>query len=80
MLDGFYPSTTISMVALGLLGYFGLKRFMDGCRINVLSAGAKTSGIVRQTEAEGVVTLFDILHKDCVSLTDPQLAYMVPTP
>ncbi|KAJ2838035.1 hypothetical protein J3B01_001699 [Coemansia erecta] len=68
------------MVALGLLGYFGLKRFMDGCRINVLSAGAKTSGIVRQTEAEGVVTLFDILHKDCVSLTDPQLAYMVPTP
>ncbi|KAJ2815135.1 hypothetical protein IWW50_006913, partial [Coemansia erecta] len=68
------------MVALGVLGYFARKRYIDGCRVEVLSADAKTSAIVRQTEAEGVVTLFGVLHNDCPSLTDPRLAYMVPTP
>ncbi|KAJ2451085.1 hypothetical protein EV183_003857 [Coemansia sp. RSA 2336] len=79
MLDITYPSA-MSLVVLGMLGYFGRKRYMEGCRIKVVSTEAKASAIVRQTKSEGVVTLHDILHKECPSLTDPQAAIMVPTP
>ncbi|KAJ1831812.1 hypothetical protein LPJ63_004013 [Coemansia sp. RSA 2711] len=77
MLDVLY-SSTIPLIALAL--YWGRKRYINGCRVRVISADAKTSAIVRQTESEGVVTLFDVLRNHCPSLSDPQTAFMVPTP
>ncbi|KAJ2078714.1 hypothetical protein H4R24_004293 [Coemansia sp. RSA 988] len=79
MLDITYPSS-LSLVALGILGYYSRKRYIENCRVRVLSAGAKTSAIVRHTKAEGMVTLHDVLRKECPSLVDPKLAYMIPTP
>ncbi|KAJ1824174.1 hypothetical protein LPJ56_002870, partial [Coemansia sp. RSA 2599] len=45
----------------------------------VVTSDAKTSVVVRQTDEEGAVTLRDILYAKCLSLTDPETAYMVPT-
>ncbi|KAI8323018.1 AB-hydrolase YheT [Martensiomyces pterosporus] len=70
----------LGLAALGVAWYLGRKRYIDGCRVEVVASDSKTSSIVRQTEHEGVVTLSDILHSECPSLTDPQRAYMVPTP
>ncbi|KAJ2159684.1 hypothetical protein GGF46_002856 [Coemansia sp. RSA 552] len=80
MLDIVNPGTLWLATLIGLLSYVGHKRYIQGCRIQVLSSDYKTSAIVRQTQGEGVVTLFDVLHNECPSLTDPQLAFMVPTP
>ncbi|KAJ2785740.1 hypothetical protein GGI15_001800, partial [Coemansia interrupta] len=72
--------SALGVAALGALGYFLRQRYIDGCRVELITSDAKTSAIVRQTDTEGAVTLRDILFTTCPSLTDPELARMVPTP
>ncbi|KAJ2365540.1 hypothetical protein IW150_006186, partial [Coemansia sp. RSA 2607] len=70
----------VAIAALGGLGYYMRQRYIDGCRIQLITSDRKTSAIVRQTESEGSLTLRDILYTTCPSLTDPTHALMVPTP
>ncbi|KAJ2691018.1 hypothetical protein H4R19_006400, partial [Coemansia spiralis] len=79
MLDIAYPSA-LGLAALGVLAYFSRRRYIEGCRVRVVLVDPKASATVRHTEAEGIVTLHDVLHIECPSLTDPERAYMVPTP
>ncbi|KAJ2813872.1 hypothetical protein FBU31_007387, partial [Coemansia sp. 'formosensis'] len=80
MLDLLSPTGALGLIALGMGGYYSCRRYIDGCRIKLIVADAKTSVVVRQTSDEGMVTLRDILYTECPSLTDPQQAFMVPTP
>ncbi|KAJ2756993.1 hypothetical protein IWQ56_006296, partial [Coemansia nantahalensis] len=75
MLDIAFPSA-LGLAALGVLAYYGQRRYIAGCRVRIVLADTKTSAIVRHTESEGVVTLHDVLHMECPSLTDPEQAYM----
>ncbi|KAJ2015096.1 hypothetical protein GGI06_003389, partial [Coemansia sp. S85] len=74
------PAGVLGLVALGMGGYYSCRRYIEGCRVRVIVADAKTSLIVRQTTDTGSVTLRDILYAECPSLTDPRQALMVPTP
>ncbi|KAJ2724039.1 hypothetical protein GGI07_002244 [Coemansia sp. Benny D115] len=80
MLDFLGSAGSLGAAALGVAGYFTVRRYIDGCRVQVVTGDAKTSAVVRQTGQEGVVTLRDVLYSSCPSLTDPESAYMVPTP
>ncbi|KAJ1883072.1 hypothetical protein LPJ66_011069, partial [Kickxella alabastrina] len=73
-------SAAAAAAALSVAGYLRYKQYIDQCRITVITSDPKTSVILRQTDKEGVVTLHDILHRKCPSLTDAQQAYMIPTP
>ncbi|KAJ2704181.1 hypothetical protein FB645_003485 [Coemansia sp. IMI 203386] len=78
MLNFVNPSH-LGLAALGLGGYYACKRYIEACRIKVVTSEAKTSVVIRQTDEEGIVTLRDILFTKCLSLTDPEIAYMIPT-
>ncbi|KAJ2252714.1 hypothetical protein GGI13_003118 [Coemansia sp. RSA 455] len=80
MLELLSPTGALGLVALGMGGYYSCRRYIDGCRVKVIVADAKTSVVVRQTTDEGMVTLRDVLYAECPSLTDPRRAFMVPTP
>ncbi|KAJ2438854.1 hypothetical protein GGF42_008157, partial [Coemansia sp. RSA 2424] len=74
------PAGALGLVALSMAGYYTRRRYIDGCRVQLVAADAKTSAVVRQTTDEGLVTLRDVLYSECPSLTDPRQAFMVPTP
>lgn len=73
------PGTALGAVALAGCIYYLCKIYRAGCRIQLVAADTKTSAVVRQTKKEGVVTVHDILYRHCPSLTNPSLAFMVPT-
>ncbi|KAJ1666866.1 hypothetical protein IW140_002477 [Coemansia sp. RSA 1813] len=71
--------STLGLVALGLFGVYKYRRYIDDCRVKIVTSECKTSAIVRQTDTEGTITLHDILYTECPTLTDPRET-MVPTP
>ncbi|KAJ2560007.1 hypothetical protein EV175_000008 [Coemansia sp. RSA 1933] len=74
------PSAVWAAAALGLLlGMYKYRRYIEGCRVRLITSERKTSAIVRQTDTEGAITLHDIVHTKCPTLSDSRLT-MVPTP
>ncbi|KAI9500332.1 hypothetical protein GGI25_001085 [Coemansia spiralis] len=74
----FSPSA-LGLAVMGAAGVYGYRHYIDGCRIKIVTCDSKSSAAVRQTDAEGVVTLRDVLYTECPSLSHPDIAYMVPT-
>ncbi|KAJ2899960.1 hypothetical protein IWW38_000758 [Coemansia aciculifera] len=80
MLDFVSPPGALGLIALAMVGYYACRRYIAGCRIQLIVADAKTSAVVRHTTDEGLITLRDVLYAECPALTDPRQAFMVPTP
>ncbi|KAI9499936.1 hypothetical protein GGI25_003266 [Coemansia spiralis] len=66
--------SVVLIVSAGLL--YSLKRYKEACRVKIVAASkSEISGELGEHTNVG-----SLLNKHCPSLTDPELAYMVPTP
>ncbi|KAJ1944116.1 hypothetical protein EC988_006067, partial [Linderina pennispora] len=73
-------SRALALGAVAAAGLYARSKYVDGCKVNVVSSGKDESAVVGKTGDGDRLTLHDVLYKDCPSLTDQSEAYMVPTP
>ncbi|KAJ2255160.1 hypothetical protein GGI13_001755 [Coemansia sp. RSA 455] len=66
-----YELSLTGAAVLGTALYYGLKRYISDCRVQIIAA---------DIEELGIQSIRSILNEHCPSLTNPSLAYMIPTP
>ncbi|KAJ2861734.1 hypothetical protein GGH94_004718 [Coemansia aciculifera] len=70
----------LSLTGAALVGtalYYGHKRYTSDCRVQIIAADPDSD---THTEKRGFQSIRSILDEHCPSLTNPSLAYMIPTP
>ncbi|KAJ1959218.1 hypothetical protein GGI12_004449 [Dipsacomyces acuminosporus] len=77
------PATEVQVAgaaALGLSLYYSLNRYVDGCHVKVLTASEGSSRLIKKGPDGEEVSIRRLLETQCPSLTDPDKAFMIPTP
>ncbi|KAI8318905.1 AB-hydrolase YheT [Martensiomyces pterosporus] len=64
---------------LGLSLYYGLNKYTDNCRVQLITADEGVSRLIAKDSGEEA-SIRRLLETECPSLTDPKKAFMIPTP